>query len=116
MIRFAVAAVLMIASVNTAGANDRWNETSDIDARRHRENQRIEEGRQSGQLSWREYRLLKSEQARIAEHEHQAKADGYISPEERRRLNWELDQASSDIHRLKHNEETAGWRRWSRWW
>ena len=41
---------------------------------------------------------------------------GYVSPDERLRLNRELDQVSSDIHHLKHNEETAGWRRWSRRW
>ena len=109
--RVALAATLLLANAVAASAHDR-NDTSDIDARRASEARRIEEGRRSGQLSGREYRFLKVEQARIADDERRAKADGYVSPEERRRLNRELDQASSDIHRLKHNNETAFWRRW----
>ena len=107
----ALATAVILTSVAAASARD-LNDTSDIDARRASEARRIEEGRRSGQLSGREYRVLKAEQTRIADDERRAKADGYVSPEERRRLNRELDQASSDIHRLKHNSETAYWRRW----
>ena len=112
------AGLMLAASAVSASAHDyRYgNDTSDIDARRASEIRRIEEGRRSGQLSWREYRFLKAEQARIAEHERQAKTDGYVSPDERRRLNRELDQASADIYRLKHNDEVAGRRHWYRWW
>ena len=112
------AGLMLAASAVSAHAHDyRYGiDTSDIDARRTSEIRRIEEGRRAGQLSWREYRLLKAEQARIAEHERQAKADGYVSPEEHRRLQRELDQASADIHRLKHNDEVAGRRYWYRWW
>lgn len=112
------AGLMLAASAASANAHDyRYgSDTSDIDARRASEIRRIEEGRQTGQLSWREYRFLKAEQARIAEQERQAKADGYVSPEERRRLNRELDQASTDIRRLKHNDEVVGRRHWYRWW
>lgn len=112
--------LLLAASAMTAHAEHPSfapNGTADIDARRANEMRRIEEGRRSGELSWREYRVLKAEQHRIAEHERHAKADGYISPAERRELNREIDQASAHIYSLKHNGETAnGWRRWSRWW
>ena len=116
MNRLALAAALLVTSVGAASAYDRYNDTSDIDARRARESQRIEDGRRTGQLSGREYRFLRAEQARIADHERQAKADGYVSPDERRRLNQELDQASANIHRLKHNDEVSGRRYWYRWW
>ena len=118
MNRLALAAALLVTSFGAASAYDRHNnnDTADIDARRARESQRIEEGRRTGQLSGREYRFLRAEQARIADHERQAKADGYVSPDERRRLNQELDQASADIHRLKHNEEVSRRRYWYRWW
>ncbi len=117
MKRFILSSLALLATVSTAGAYDyRSTDTSDIDARRSNEARRIEEGRRSGQLTWREYHFLKGEQSRIAYHERQAKADGYVSPEERRQLNRELDHASADIHRLKHNEANAGWRRWNRWW
>ena len=116
MNRLAIAAALLVASVGAASAYDRYNDTSDIDARRVRESQRIEDGRRTGQLSGREYRFLRAEQSRIADHERQAKADGFVSPGERRRLNQELDQASADIHRLKHNDEVSSRRHWYRWW
>ena len=66
---------------------------------------RIENGRRTGQLSWREYRFLRREQARIGYDERRAKSDGYVSSYERRRLNRELDESSRNIHRLKHNDQ-----------
>ena len=121
MNRFALATAIVLASVAGASAGDyRFGSSStpDIDARQAQEARRIEDGRRSGQLSGREYRALQDQQARIAQHERIAKADGYVSPGERAQLNRELDQASSDIRHLKHNNETAGGhRRWySRWW
>jgi len=59
---------------------------------------------------------LGDEQAQIVSDERRAKADGYISPYERRRLNRELDEAGRDIYRLKHNDEVARWRRLNHWW
>jgi hypothetical protein len=114
MHRSVLAAVLLVASSTLANAHD-WNGyygSGDIDARRAHQLRRIEEGRRSGQLTWGEYRYLRREQAQIAADERRAKADGYLSSYERRRLNRELDQSSSDIHRLKHNDRTAWWRRW----
>jgi uncharacterized membrane protein YebE (DUF533 family) len=105
MLRSAVAAALLLATTGVASAHDwRGYDTSDIDARRAHQMRRIQDGRRSGELSWREYRFLLREQAQIAADERRAKADGYISSYERRRLNRELDQSSSDIHRLRHND------------
>ena len=113
----ALAAALVLSTISAASAHD-YNPSTDtrgIDARRAQEMQRIEEGRRTGQLSWREYFFLRREQSAIAQHERVAKADGYVSPAERAQLNREIDQASQDIHRLRTNNEVAGWRRW-RWW
>ena len=116
MNRLILAASIAILSATAAVAHDySATDTSDIDARRASEMRRIEQGFRSGQLSWREYNALRLEQARIAQHERQAKADGYVSPAERRRLNGELNQASADIYRLKHNDEVASRRFWYRW-
>jgi hypothetical protein len=103
----ALAATLLVASTTVASAHDYGYGTSGIDARRAWEQRRINNGLRSGQLTWREYRYLEREQARIARDERRAKADGYVSPAERYRLNRELDQASRDIHRLKHNDRVA---------
>jgi uncharacterized membrane protein YebE (DUF533 family) len=115
MNRTTLVATLLLATTAVASAHDRYNDTSNIDGRRASEMRRIENGRRSGQLTWREYRFLRYEQARIAADEHRAKADGYVSHYERRRLNQELDQASRDIYQLKHNDRVAWWRRWRNW-
>jgi hypothetical protein len=102
-----LAATLLVASTTVASAHDYGYGTSGIDARRAWEQRRINYGLRSGQLTWREYRYLEREQARIGRDERRAKADGYVSPSERYRLNRELDQASRDIHRLKHSDRVA---------
>ena len=114
----AAATALVLVSVASAHAYDFGsNSTADIDARRAQEQHRIQEGRRSGQLSAREYRALEAEQARIARDERIAKADGYVSPAERARLNAEINHASADINRLRTNGETAYNRSWyRRWW
>jgi hypothetical protein len=55
---------------------------------------------------------LRREQAHIAGDERRAKVDGYVSGYERYRLNRELDQASRDIYRLKHNDRVVWWHRY----
>src|SRR5262245_17338528 len=103
-----LAATLLIATTAVASAHDyRYNDTNNIRGRRASERRRTEAPRRSGQLTWDEYRLLRNEQARIAADERRARADGYVSHYERRRLNQELDQASRDIYRLKHNDRVA---------
>jgi hypothetical protein len=106
----ALAATTLVASTTIANAYDYGYGTSGIDARRAWEQRRIVNGVRTGQLTWGEYRQLEREQARIARDERRAKADGYVSPYERYRLNRELDRASGDIYRLKHNGRTAWWR------
>jgi hypothetical protein len=116
MNRTTLVATLLLATTAIASARDyRHNDTSDIDGRRASEMRRIENGRRSGQLTWREYRFLRYQQARIAVDERRAKADGNVSHYERRRLNQELNQASRDIYQLKHNDRVAWWRRWRNW-
>jgi hypothetical protein len=107
-----LAGAIVLATTATASAHDWYGGKRDIDARRAREAGRIENGLRSGQLTWREYRSLRREQADIAADERRAKADGYVSGYERYRLNRELDQASRDIYRLKHNDRVVWWRRY----
>jgi Spy/CpxP family protein refolding chaperone len=111
--RIALAAVAIAATLGTAATAHAYDS---IDARQASEARRIEQGRRSGELSWREYRALKSQQSRIAADERRARADGVVTPEERHRLNRELDQASHDIYRLKHNGEVSRRYWWNRWY
>ena len=74
-----------------------------INRREYRDQQRIRQGIRSGELTRREAGRLEAEQARIRVNERYTRRDGYISPRERARLDRELDRASRDIYRQKHD-------------
>ena len=89
-----------------AGAQSVYN----LDQREDRQQQRIQQGVDSGALTPGEARRLEGEQARIQATEDRMRADGHLSPRERERLSQMENRASGDINRLKHNDRTAeGW-------
>ncbi len=105
-----VSLLAVLASTGVANADGyRWwgSSTPGIDAREAQQAREIEQGRRRGQLSAREYNELRVEQARIHEMERRAKADGYVSPEERRRIRAVQEQAERHIQQDTHNRETA---------
>ena len=65
--------------------------------------ERIEQGLQSGQLSTREAGSLERDQQRIDRTEARDMRDGSLSPQEKVQLQHEQNQASRDIYRDKHN-------------
>jgi hypothetical protein len=87
-----------------------------IDQRQASEAYRIEEGRRSGQLTAHEYAGLKAEQARIANMERAAKADGVVTRREARTIEYAQDAASRHIYQEKHDGETARRHWYRRWW
>ncbi len=78
-----------------------------IDAREQRQQERIQQGVQSGQLTPREANHLEAQQGRIQAREDRLKADGNLTPAERARLTREQNHASRNIYRKKHNERTT---------
>ena len=75
----------------------------------HEANQqaRIDAGVASGQLTRREALRLEREQVRISQAEARAKADGVVTPRERRQLERMQKQASVDVHAQKHDAQVA---------
>jgi hypothetical protein len=69
--------------------------------------QRIEQGLQSGALTTREAAGLEREQSRIDQMEARALRDGNLSASERARINAAQNQASRDISREKHDAQTG---------
>ena len=75
-----------------------------INARQQRQNQRIKQGVQSGELTRRETRRLAAEQAAIRVDEaFYRRSGGEFTARERARIQKELQQASKDIYRQKHD-------------
>lgn len=69
--------------------------------------QRIEQGLQSGQLNTREAARLQREQGRVDQMESRALRDGTVTPAERARINAAQNKASADIYREKHDAQTG---------
>ena len=78
-----------------------------VDQRQANQEKRIDNGIASGELNKKETRRLTHEQAAVDMAENHAKADGTVTPQERHRLHRMQRHASRDIHRQKHDAQTA---------
>ncbi len=71
--------------------------------REARQQARIDQGVDSGQITAGEYRCLEREQGRIEAHRQRAWSDGVLTPGETCRLTRGQNRASRHIWRSKHN-------------
>ncbi len=93
--------------VNWQGQAPYWGPPRDIDGREAYQQNRINQGVQSGQLTPEEFNRLQREQARIRAAEARMRADGRLDPRERARLNAMLNRSGRDIYRAEHNRQVA---------
>ena len=77
---------------------------SGIDQRQFRQEQRIEHGVRTGQLTPREAVRLNRQQERIERLEYLARADGYVTPRERERLQSALQRQNQQIRHAMTNQ------------
>jgi len=95
------AMLLGLAATGFAGPR-----TPRINRRQENQQDRIQQGIKSGELTRREAGRLESLEGRIQANKLIDKSDGHVSPRERAHLNRELNRASHDIYRDKHNRYT----------
>jgi hypothetical protein len=81
--------------------------TADIVQRNENQQQRIEQGLQSGQLSTKEAAQLEKGEARIDKMEQRAEADGKLTDAEKRRIEQAQNKESKEIYQDKHNAQTG---------
>ena len=81
--------------------------TPRLDQREANQQQRINQGVATGQLTPREANNLQRRENRLNANEARAKADGVVTPAERRRLQREANRNSRKIHRQKHDAQRA---------
>ncbi len=79
--------------------------TPRIDQRQQNQDQRIDQGVQSGELNRKEAARLDRGQARVQKMENKAVADGKVTAKERRRIEHAQDQQSRKILREKHDNQ-----------
>lgn len=76
-----------------------------VDARQQRQEQRIEQGKASGELTKREAHRLERQQTRVKRAEARAKADGSVTAAERARLDAMQDKTGRHIRHQKHDRQ-----------
>lgn len=78
-----------------------------IDVREQNQQQRIQQGVNSGQLTPREANHLEAQQSRIQATENRMKADGNLTRGERARLTRMENHANRNIYHKRHNARTV---------
>lgn len=79
--------------------------TPNMDHRQQNQQQRIDQGIQSGTLTNREANHLENSQERIQGMEDKAKSDGNVTSQERKRLQQAENVQSRRIYRQKHDRQ-----------
>ena len=98
----AMAAGTAFAQAKPVGTND-----PGIQMRMEDQEQRIDQGVQSGALTPKEAGRLEAEQTQIQQTEQRMKSDGRLSDKERQRLDNMQDSAGQHIYREMHDPQTA---------
>ena len=88
------------AVTNTSGEYRRHG----INARQHRQQERIAQGIRSGELTPHEAARLEREEYRFAREERRLREDG-LTPRERARLERQESRMSRQIYRQKHDNQ-----------
>ena len=101
---------IALVAVTATGAFAYGEDT--IEANRDIQKNRIEQGRYNGELTRREYRQLKAEQAKIDADIARAQADGRITKREYKQLHDEQIEAYRHIKAESTDGQKSFWRRW----
>ena len=101
MLRKIILASLFTLACASAFATD----TPALDKREQNQQERIEQGVKSGELTKPEAHRLERSERRLERHEEKAKADGTVTPAERARLQHEASHTSKRIYRQKHDRQ-----------
>jgi hypothetical protein len=97
---FFISALILSASISVMNAQ---TATPKITSRQVKQQARIEQGTDNKELTRSETARLEREQKRIQIEKKMAKADGTVTPKERRFLKREQNRANRDIYRQKHD-------------
>lgn len=103
----ALAAAGITFSLAIAPALAAGTDSPAVDQRQVKQQKRIDQGVQSGQLTEKEAKKLDKQQDRIEKKEAKMKEDGKLTKKEREKLKKEQDKASKKIYKEKHDKQTT---------
>ena len=98
-----VMTLAIAASTTLSGIAFAQTATPVVDQKAANQQQRINQGVASGELTRGEAVRLQKRQNRLVTNTQRAKADGVVTDAERRQLNRQADRNSKKIHNKKHN-------------
>ena len=96
---------LMIAALAISSIAMAQTSTPVIDHRQHNQERRINEGERTGALNRREANNLRKDERHISRQKQMYKADGRVTPGERRHLRHMENRTSRAIYRDKHHKD-----------
>lgn len=99
-------ALSVTAALSTAASAD------EIDRRQAAQAARIQQGIRSGEINRFEAMRLRAEQARIAQMERRAEADGRVDRREAAAIRHAQGEASRHIYQESHDSQRRWFRRW----
>ncbi|TPG67572.1 hypothetical protein [Hymenobacter nivis] len=99
--RFFLSAVALLVAASTAGAQAQA--TPVVNAREQNQRARIRQGVASGELNRREAARMRGREAGLTAEKRSARADGVVTPTERRDLRKTENRDSRAIYRQKHD-------------
>ncbi len=103
----AVSAALLISAVAasaSAGPVKQILRRGRADARQDHQDDRIDQGKRSGEITRGEAKKLEKQQKGVDRAEARAKSDGVVTAKEAARIEAKQDKASRSIHKAKHND------------
>ena len=103
--RLAVAALAAALALPAAAQTSGPAATPRIDQRQANQEQRIDQGVASGQLTKPETRRLERGQEHVERMETRAKSDGVVTDKERAKIHHAQDVESKRIYRQKHDAQ-----------
>ena len=98
---------VFIATSFLGAASAQNNETPRIDKREARQQERIDQGVKSGELTKKEANTLQRHQNRINAAESKAKADGKVTAQERKKMTRMRNRNNRAIYNKKHNARSV---------
>jgi hypothetical protein len=99
-----MAVSLVMVGIASAGTVHRGR----IEKRDARQQKRIAQGVNSGQLTPRETAVLEKKEAKLQKQEAHVRADGTVTKQERHRIAKKQSNLSKQIYRQKHDKQTTG--------
>ncbi len=92
-------------AVNAGPAGKHLKHTHGVSKREVNQEERIAQGVKSGELTKAEAKKLQGEEKALRTEKRAYKADGVVTPAERKDLHQDANQASKDIYAEKHDAE-----------